>query len=95
MATPIIATPILHHQKNILMVQFEYSKELIKRFSKLPGARWSKTLKSWYLPDTVAYRDQFGVSQKSAVGKAVIQQVDAINKPALKKNGAAINIKKL
>ena len=85
MATPIIATPILHHQKNILMVQFEYSKELIKRISKLPGARWSKTLKSWYLPDTVAYRDQFGVSQKSAVGKAVIQQVDAINKPALKK----------
>ncbi len=46
MATPVITTPLLHHQKNILMVQFEYSKELIKRFRKLPGSRWSKTLKS-------------------------------------------------
>lgn len=85
MPATITAIPLLHHQKNILMVQFEYSKELINRFSKLPGARWSKTLKSWYLPDTVAYREQFGVSQKSLVGKAVIQQVNEVNKPSLQK----------
>ncbi len=37
------------------------------------------------MPDDVANRDQFGISQKSALGKAVIQQVNAINKPGLKK----------
>ena len=85
MSTPIKVLPFVHNQRNILMVQFDYNKELVNRFRELPGARWSKTLKSWYLPDTSTYRIRFGVDQKSAIGNAVIQQRDEVNKPAVKK----------
>lgn len=83
MSTTITAVPIQHHQQNILMVKFDYNLELVKRFRALPGAKWSNSLKSWYLPDTVAYRTRFGIGQKSAVGKGIISQVDEVNKPAL------------
>ena len=101
MSTPIKVLPFVHHQRNILMVQFDYNKELVNRFRELPGARWSKTLKSWYLPDTSTYRIRFGVDQKSAIGNAVIQQIDEVNKPAVKKmeellilkNSAQVHVK--
>lgn len=83
MPTPVKAIPTLHHQQNILMIQFDYDKELIKRFRELPGAKWSSTLKSWYLPDTVAYRLRFGLVQKPVVGKAIILQIGEVNKPCL------------
>lgn len=83
MTTPLSVQPIVHHQQNILMIKFDYNKTLVNRFRQLPGARWSKTLNSWYLPDTVAYRDRFGINQKSAVGKGIILQIDAVNKPAI------------
>lgn len=83
MPTPLSAIPALHHQQNILMIKFDYNKELIKRFRELPGAKWSKTLISWYLPDTPAYRTRFGLAQKSVVGQGIILQVAEVNKPAL------------
>ncbi len=51
-----------HRSKDIIAVQFAYDKELVKRFRQLPGARWSQTLKSWYVPDTAEYRKRFGIN---------------------------------
>lgn len=79
------ASPAVHRGKNILIIRFEFDKEAVSRFKKLPGARWSVTLKSWWLPDTKAYRQQFGVPEKSPAGKAVLLQIHEINKPALAK----------
>ena len=81
---PVIdASPTIHKGQKIIAVKFDYDRELIKRFRSLPGAKWSNTLKSWYLPDTAAYRKQFGIEQKSPVGKAVLQKIHPINTEAI------------
>lgn len=83
MAAGIKASLTIHKGQNIIAVEFEYDKELIKRFKLLPGAKWSNTLKCWYLPDTVAYRKQFSIAEKSPAGKAVLQKIHAVNAEAL------------
>lgn len=82
MATPIQASVCQHREKNIIAVRFPKDKELIQRFRKLPGATWSSTLKSWYLPDTADYRKRFGIAEKSPVGKAVLTKIGEVNMPA-------------
>ena len=71
-----------HKEQNIISVQFDYDKELIRRFRQLPGARWSNTMKSWYLPDTADYRKRFGLKEKSPVGKEVLLKIAGANRPA-------------
>lgn len=44
-----------------IAVEFERKPEFIARFKQLEGAKWSQTLKVWYLPDTPAYRERFGL----------------------------------
>jgi integrase/recombinase XerD len=53
------AKRIKYKGENRIAVTFEKKKELIERFKKLEGARWSTTLRIWHLPDTQAYRKQF------------------------------------
>lgn len=50
----------LKGQKRIA-VQFENKPELIARFKKLKGSRWSFTEKVWHLPDKQKYRKMFGL----------------------------------
>ena len=62
MNTPSIrATLQLLRHIPVIAVQFPNTAELNRRFRQLPGARWSQTLKSWYVPDTAAYRKRFGL----------------------------------
>lgn len=63
MAANVQASLQQHRGNSIISVQFDYDKELIRRFRQLPGARWSSTLKSWYLPDTADYRKRFGLKE--------------------------------
>jgi len=53
---------IIHKTENRIAVSFDKKAELINRFKKLAGARWSASLKTWHLPDTKEYRRQFGLS---------------------------------
>ena len=55
------------HGESVIAVQFANKVELNRRFRQLPGARWSQTLKSWYLPDTAEYRTRFGVNTSPAI----------------------------
>src|SRR5690606_22133627 len=50
---------IQHKGSARIAVDFENKPELIQRFKKLPGAKWSASLKVWHLPDTRKYRQQF------------------------------------
>lgn len=59
------AKPIIHKGKKRISVQFENTTELINRFRKLEGARWSSSLKTWHLPDTREYRELFKLEQAS------------------------------
>ena len=54
-----------HRERSIIAVRFGYDLSLISRFRKLPGACWSQTLRTWYLPDTAEYRKRFGVTNEA------------------------------
>lgn len=85
MSTPIQASVCQLREKDIIAVRFEYDKALISRFRQLPGARWSNTLKCWYLPDTADYRKRLGLPEKDPVGKDVLSRIDAVNLLALQR----------
>lgn len=40
-----------HKQKSIIRIDFTYDVELIRLVKDQPGARWSQTMKSWYIPE--------------------------------------------
>ena len=42
--------PFCHRQKNVVVASFEYDVSLVNAIRQLPGACWSRTLKSWYFP---------------------------------------------
>lgn len=54
---------IKHKEENRIAVYFENKAELIARFKKLKGAKWSATLKLWHLPNTEEYRKKFKVEK--------------------------------
>jgi integrase/recombinase XerD len=56
------AYPIKHEGKWRIAVVFEKDPGLIARIKRLEGARWSKSLGVWHLPDTPAYRERFGLA---------------------------------
>ena len=47
---------IRHRNENLILVRFEHDAILNKRMQSVPGARWSRTLKGWTIPDTVENR---------------------------------------
>jgi integrase/recombinase XerD len=66
---------ILHRGENRIAVTFEKNQELISRFKKLIGAKWSETLKTWHLPDTEAYRKQFKIEIDKIVFPAHTEEI--------------------
>ncbi len=76
------AKPILHRNEKRIAVHFERKPEFIARFKQLKGAKWSSTLKVWHLPDTVAYRQQFGIAT-TKVSKEVLHKICEVNQPAM------------
>jgi len=54
---------INHRGATKIAIHFEYNKEWNDRISKVPGAKWSKTLRCWTIPDTLYNREKCGLSQ--------------------------------
>lgn len=67
---------ITYKGKSRIAVTFEKSHELINRFKKLDGAKWSATLKMWHLPDTEAYRQKFKLPAKWQLRTEVQQRTE-------------------
>ncbi|ANI90443.1 integrase [Arachidicoccus ginsenosidimutans] len=78
------ANIITHKGQKRIAVTFEKQPELIARFKKLKGARWSASLKVWHLPDTAEYRKRFGV-EVAPVSKEILLKIHEINKPAMQR----------
>ncbi len=38
-----------HRGKDVVLIKFDYNKELINSVKRIKGARWSQTKKSWYI----------------------------------------------
>jgi integrase/recombinase XerD len=69
---------IIKHQKETrIAVEFEKKTDLIVRFKKLQGAKWSQSLKVWHLPDTPDYRVRFGVPAVPALNEAHQRSIQA------------------
>ena len=47
-------TPSLLRGKPVISIQFKYDNNLVEKLKQLEGAKWSQTLKSWYM-----FKEQF------------------------------------
>ncbi len=45
--------PFRHRQQDVVVASFEYDASLVNMIKQLPGACWSRTLKSWYFPKNI------------------------------------------
>ena len=46
----IVLSSGIHKQQPVVKVGFSYNQDIIKKIKSFSGAKWSKTLKSWYFP---------------------------------------------
>lgn len=67
---------ITHGGQKRIAVSFEKKKELIARFRKLDGAKWSSTLKVWHLPDKEEYRLKFKLPLEKRLSAETEQQIE-------------------
>jgi site-specific recombinase XerD len=72
---------ITHKGVNRIAVYFENKPELISRFKKLKGAKWSATLKVWHLPDHTENRVNFKLPEK-IIGYKNMARIHLINQKA-------------
>jgi integrase/recombinase XerD len=84
--------PGIHHNKAVIFIIFNYNARLNERVRKLAGSKWSHTRKAWYVSDTVAYRQKFGLDSV-LVGKDVLAHIDPANQPALEKLIGTLQLK--
>lgn len=54
---------IKHRSENRIAVFFEKNAELIARIKQINGARWSRELVAWHVPDTQENRLRFKLPQ--------------------------------
>ena len=45
----------IHHEERVLCVRFERDEQIENTLKKIPGCRWSQTMKCWYLPNTTPH----------------------------------------
>ena len=76
----------VHHNKSVIFVNFPYNPQLQKELKeKFSFAKWSTSLKCWYLPDVDSIRKEVGLSPKTEMGKGVINKIHPVNLMALKR----------
>ncbi len=46
-----------------IAVYFPHKVELVIRIRKLPGAKWSQTVKAWHVPDNGENREKFKIDR--------------------------------
>lgn len=78
---PVIYSLIHYRGSNRIAVQFEYNKTLNARLQKVPGARWSKTLGCWHIPDTPENRVKCGLLKNGAAVLAPLEKTKDLKIP--------------
>jgi integrase/recombinase XerD len=84
--------PDQHHGEAVILLRFPFDRELVERVRQLPGARWSRSKKAWYVRDNASYRQQFGLPQKEQ-GKNALARVGEVNRPALQRLVETLRLK--
>lgn len=75
---------LLHRNRPVIFIYFDYDSLLNQQIKNLAGAKWSSTKHAWYVPDNQQYRQQFGLEAKVKAGKEVLAHIHAGNQPALR-----------
>ncbi len=88
----LTAEPGQHNGEVVILLRFPYNKELVARVRQLPGARWSRTKKAWYVRDNEHYREQFGLPHKEQ-GKNALARIGEVNKAALQRLVETLRLK--
>jgi site-specific recombinase XerD len=70
---------IQHQNTSRIAIYFSFNKVWNDRVQKVPGAKWSKTLQCWHIPDTEENRKKCGLN-------AVIFTMNTVNERALSSN---------
>ena len=65
MINQITYKPIHHRGENRIAVVFSYNEAWHQRVKKVPGAKWSKTLVCWHIPDTKENRMKCHLQQNN------------------------------
>ncbi len=72
-----------HRNKKVIFIRFPFSQELKTSLkSRFPSAKWSQSLKSWYLPDLPSVREALHLSPRS-LAQDDAGSIDAVNQDAL------------
>jgi len=81
-----------HREAPVILLHFPYDRALIAAVRKLPGAKWSSTLKAWHVPDNGHYRQYFGLPLRT-LGKQALARTLEVNRPALQRLVETIRLK--
>lgn len=72
-----------HRGKKVIFIQFPYHQKLINDLRKeLKYAKWSRSKKSWYVPDLPSLRKQLNIPQEKLITKK-IHKIHPVNQEAL------------
>src|ERR1044071_3086538 len=67
---------ITHRGKSRIKVMFETNVSWNLRMMHVPGAKWSKMLKSWHIPDTPENRKRCGLPGGESVTRTITSGID-------------------
>ena len=56
MSATLTCAVVQHRSQSRIALNFDYNPDWHQRIKKVPGARWSRTMKSWHVPDTIENR---------------------------------------
>lgn len=58
----ITFSEIQHRNQKVILCAFQFDPQILKEFRKeFPSAKWSRTHKTWYLPDTTLFRKRLNL----------------------------------
>lgn len=68
-----VYTLIFYKNESRIQVKFEKHPAWNKRMQTVPGAKWSKSLQSWHIPDTEDNRKKCMLPLKEAIAQNILQ----------------------
>jgi site-specific recombinase XerD len=86
--------PTKHRDKNVILIQFAYSPNLINALRKrFPSAKWSASKKSWYLPDLHVVRQALQMQKRNNIAEKA-KSIHLINQQAYLDLNKQLTLKK-
>ena len=81
-----------HKEQEVIWIDFPYNREAVKFLKQNSAAKWSQSMRQWYLRDTNYNREWCNLAPK-VVGKEVLTKIDEVNIPEFKKFQTILTLK--